>query len=69
MQVLPLSVISIAAGDAVDLIEANVPLINVLTTPAKIKETWTVQSFNAGAASDTIRYKIKPRPDVNPPTP
>jgi hypothetical protein len=67
VKVLPLETINIASGDAVDLIDSNINLFNVLTVPAKIKETWTVQSFNAGAASDTLKYQIKPRPDVPPP--
>jgi len=69
VKVLPASQIFLAPGDSVDLIETNVSLINVLTTPAKVKETWTVHSFNAGDASDGLRYRIQPRPDVKPPTP
>ena len=64
VKVLPVSRIFLAPGDSVDLIESNVNLANVLTTPAKIKETWTVHSFNAGDASDKLRYQIKPRPEV-----
>jgi hypothetical protein len=69
VKVLPASQIFLAPGDSVDLIETNVSLINVLTTPAKVRETWTVHSFNAGDASDGLRYRIQPRPDVKPPTP
>jgi len=66
VKVLPLSSVSIGPGETVDFIDSNVSLINVLTTPAKIKETWTARSFNAGDATTLKRYKIKPRPDVKP---
>jgi hypothetical protein len=69
VKVLPLSRISIAPGDSFDLVEQNAPLANVLTVPARIKETWTVKCFNAPDATELLRYKIKPRPDVPPPTP
>jgi len=67
VKVLPLSRISILPGDSFDLIESNVSLANVLTVPARIKETWTVRCFNAPDATEVLRYKIKPRPDLPPP--
>ena len=51
------------------IVEQNAPLANVLTVPARIKETWTVKCFNAPDATEVLRYKIKPRPEVPPPTP
>ncbi len=66
VKVLPISRIFLAPGDSVDLVDSTVNLINILTSPAKIKETWTSHSFNAGDASDSIRYTIKPRPEVKP---
>jgi hypothetical protein len=66
VKVLPASRLTIGPGDAIDLIDSPIPLINVLTTPAKIKETWTAHSFNAGDATATQHYTIKPRPDVKP---
>jgi len=69
VKVLPLANITIAPGESFDLIEGNVPLANVLTVPARIKETWTVSCVNAPDDTNVLRYKIKPRPEVPPPTP
>ena len=60
---------TIAPGESFDLIEGNVPLANILTVPARIKETWTVSCVNAPDDTNVLRYKIKPRPQVAPPTP
>jgi hypothetical protein len=64
--VIPLQAIAVGPGDYADLIDANVSLFNVLTTPARITETWTATSFNAGSAEDTLRYQIRPRPAAAP---
>ena len=69
VKVLPLAALSIAPGESFDLIESNVPLANILTVPARIKETWTVSCVNAPDDTNVLRYKIKPRPQVPPPTP
>jgi hypothetical protein len=46
-------------GDSVDLLQETVELKNIIKGKAKIKETWTGNTFNAGSASDSISYRIK----------
>jgi hypothetical protein len=46
-------------GESVDLLQETVELKNILKGTAKIRETWTGNTFNAGSASDSIRYRIK----------
>ena len=64
IQVLPLSQVFLGAGDAVDLIESSIPVLNTLTAPARVTDTWTVQTFNAGSDTAVVKYKIAPRPTV-----
>lgn len=66
IEVLPLSQVFLGVGDAVDLIESTVPVVNTLTTPARVTDTWTVHTFNAGDDSDVVKYRIAPRPGVKP---
>jgi hypothetical protein len=66
IQVLPIASLLLALGDASDLVEATVPLANTLPAQAKVKETWTVHALNAPEDSTTLRYNIRPNPDVKP---
>lgn len=67
VKVLPLASVFLSPGDSFDIFEGNVSVANVLTSPARIKETWTVHPFNAADATDLLRYKIKSRPEIPPP--
>src|SRR5262249_13011519 len=58
IQVLPLPQIFLGAGQAVDLIESSVPVLNTLTAPARVTDTWTVQTFNAGSDTAVLKYRI-----------
>jgi hypothetical protein len=46
-------------GESVDLLQETVELKNILKGTAKIRETRTGNTFNAGSASDSNRYRIK----------
>jgi hypothetical protein len=64
IQVLPLAQVFVGAGDAVDLIESRIPVLKTLSAPARVTDTWTVQTFNAGADTAVVKYTIAPRPNV-----
>jgi len=66
IHVLPLASISLAPGEAVDLVESTIGVANTLPSPARVTDTWTGHTFNAGDASDVVKYKIAPRPNVKP---
>jgi len=56
--VLPLSSIFLGVGDAVDLVEARVVVGNSLPSPARITDTWTAHTVNAGSETDVLKYSI-----------
>jgi len=64
--VLPLEQIFLGVGDSVDLVKSTIPVINTLPASARVTDTWTAHTFNAGDDSDVVKYKIAPRPDVKP---
>ena len=66
IQVLPLEQIFLGVGDSVDLVKSTIPVINTLPAAARVTDTWTAHTFNAGDDSDVVKYKIAPRPDVKP---
>ena len=66
IQVLPLEQIFLGVGDSVDLVKSTIPVINTLPASARVTDTWTAHTFNAGDDSDVVKYKIAPRPDVKP---
>jgi len=66
IHVLPLSSIFLAPGDTVDLVNSTIGVANTLSTPARVTDTWTGHTFNAGDASDVVKYRIAPRPNVKP---
>ena len=66
VQVLPLEQIFLGVGDSVDMVNSTIPVINTLPAAARVTDTWTAHTFNAGDDSDTVKYKIAPRPDVKP---
>ena len=53
-------------GESVDLVKSTIPVINTLPASARVTDTWTAHTFNAGDDSDVVKYKIAPRPDVKP---
>ena len=66
IRVLPLKQIFLGVGDAVDLVESTIGVANTLPGPARVKDTWTVHTFNAGDDSAAVKYTIAPRPGVKP---
>ena len=45
----------------------NVPLFNILSDAAKMTDTWTANTVNAGSYDGMDKYRIKGRPDVPAP--
>ena len=66
IQVLPVRQIFLGVGDSVDLVESAIAVANTLLAPARVTDTWTVHTFNAGDDADAVKYKIAPRPGVKP---
>ncbi len=62
VQVLEVPQIVIPVGRSVDLVTKTAFLANTLATPARVTETWTVSTFNAGSDSAALRYRIVGRP-------
>ena len=60
-------IIGIRPGDSLEVLHLTVPLFNVLKETAKLKDTWTVRTQNAGSYSGSDRYRIKGRPGVTGP--
>ena len=46
-------------GGQVDLIDTTVSVANQFPSSALIKDTWTVNTFNAGSDDAKLRYRIK----------
>ncbi len=55
---LPVDQITVRQGETADLVVATVPVANVLPEAAKVTDTWTSHSVNAGDAHATIKYRI-----------
>ena len=51
-------------GRSVELINKTVAVANTLPNPAKVTESWTVTTFNAGSDSAEMKYKLLGRPSV-----
>lgn len=61
VKVIPLSSIFLGVGDSVDLLESRVVVENALPSPARVKDTWTAHTVNAGNETDALKYTIGPR--------
>jgi hypothetical protein len=62
VRVLATPSVVVGIGESVDLVDTTVAVENVFPNVARISETWTVNTFNGGAAEDRLRYRIKGRP-------
>jgi hypothetical protein len=59
--VLAIPEIDVPVGQTRVLFEKSVPLVNVFPDVARIGETWTVNTFNAGSDDAKLRYRIRGR--------
>jgi hypothetical protein len=66
VHVLATPAIVVGIGESVDLVDEMVPVANVFPNVARIRELWTVNTFNAGTAEDKLSYRIRGRPQVAP---
>jgi len=66
VHVLPLASVTLGAGDAVTLVDSTIDVANVIPTPARVVDTWTGHTFNAGDATDVAKYSIAARTTVKP---
>jgi hypothetical protein len=64
--VLPVQSLTLAIGDATELLTATIPVANTLPSLAKVKETWTVHAVNAPDDTDAVSYSITSNPAVRP---
>ena len=64
--VLPVASLLLGIGDASDLVSATIPVANILPTPARVTETWTVTPKNAAPDTAKVRYTIESNPGVKP---
>ena len=64
IHVLATPEILLGIGDAVELVNKTVAIANTLPNPAKVSESWTVNTFNAGSDSAELKYKLLGRPLV-----
>ena len=62
IQVLATPAIVVPVGGSVDLINGPVALHNVFPDPAKLMDTWTVHTFNAGMDDTKVKYRIRGQP-------
>ncbi len=61
IQLLPERSIFPGVGDQVDLVDSVVQVDNMLPSTAKVTDTWTAHTFNAGDDTDVIKYSIGPK--------
>ena len=61
VKVLPVSSIFLGVGDSVDLLESRVTVDNLLPSPARVTDTWTASTVNAGSETDVLKYTIGKR--------
>ena len=61
VHVLAIPEIDVPVGQTRVLFEKSVPLVNVFPDVARIGETWTVNTFNAGSDDAKLRYRIRGR--------
>jgi hypothetical protein len=67
IHVLATPSIVVGIGESIDLVDTTVPVANVFPTTARITDTWTVNTFNAGSDQKTLRYRILGRPRAGSP--
>jgi hypothetical protein len=49
----------LGVGQSIDLVDKDVVVKNVLPDTARIKETWTARTENAGGDTDDLNYRIR----------
>jgi hypothetical protein len=59
IRVLDTPAIVLGVGEAVDLLTSRVTFVNLFPATARVTDTWTVNTFNAGSDEETVRYKIR----------
>jgi hypothetical protein len=61
VKVLPAPSIFLGVGDVFDVVDSTVQVDNTLPSPARVTDTWTANTFNAGSEMDAIKYTIGPK--------
>jgi len=61
VDVAPISRATVPVGQFIDLLDTNIDVKNVLPDTARIHETWTGTTENAGSDSAEIKYRIRGR--------
>jgi len=59
VHVLEVEELTVAPGEAVDIVDEVVTLKNEIGDPVSVKETWTANAFPQTSADASIKYKIK----------
>jgi hypothetical protein len=59
VKVLQVPEIVLAVGESIDLVDSMMPVQNVFPDVARMIDTWTVKTFNAGSATAKMRYLIR----------
>jgi hypothetical protein len=49
----------LGVGDFIDLVDKDIVIKNVLPDVARIRETWTARTENAGSDTADIKYRIR----------